>query len=116
MSLLGNFWKRPRESKTSDKRRRRLFLEPLECRHLLAPIITVDKEATSGTDVIAGQQSTPTFTITVKNDGDDATNVNLTDEIPPEFEIQSFLQEAGGPQWNPPQFGTNPGDDGTVHI
>ena len=43
MSLVGNLWKRFRSSPAQVKRARRLFMEPLEDRNLLAAQLTVTK-------------------------------------------------------------------------
>ncbi len=85
MALLGNLWKRFRSSTRMKKQARRLFMEPLEGRNLLAPLLTViktDNFNDLGQAVPAGEQNL-LYSITIRNDGDaDAFGIHMTDQQP----------------------------------
>src|SRR5205823_9296485 len=87
MSLVGNLWKRFRSSPAQVKRARRLFMEPLEDRNLLAAQLTVTKTDSFTSQmppqsVRAGEQNL-LYSIKVQNAGDlDATTVNVIDAQP----------------------------------
>src|SRR4051812_8189454 len=82
MAFVGNLWKRFRASRVHHKRSRRLFMEPLESRNLLAAQLTVGKTDGFPMGVRAGEQNL-TYTITIQNTGDvDATDISLIDSEP----------------------------------
>src|SRR5262245_10059459 len=85
MALFGNFWKRWRSSRVEKKHARRLCMESLENRNLLAAVLTIGKTdnfTDMGKPVPAGEQNL-LYVVTVKNTGDtDATNITLVDTQP----------------------------------
>src|SRR5262245_12835307 len=90
MASFGNFWKRSRSSCVENKRARRLFMESLETRNLLAAVLTVEKYDNFNSDppfgmnqsVRAGEQNL-LYTIRITNTGnDDATGITFVDNQP----------------------------------
>jgi uncharacterized repeat protein (TIGR01451 family) len=90
MALLGNLWKRFRSSPLMKKQARRLFMEPLESRELLAAILSISQVDNfsspppdgTGQPVPAGTQNL-IYTIRVVNTGDaDSTNIDVFDAQP----------------------------------
>src|SRR5262245_2568833 len=90
MASFGNFWKRSRSSCVENKRARRLFMESLESRNLLAAILTVEKYDNFGSDppfgmnqaVRAGEQNL-LYTVRITNSGnDDSTGITFVDNLP----------------------------------
>ncbi len=95
---LGQFWKRISTRRADDRarRRRRLFMEPLEGRQLMAVDLFVEK--TGDGAVLAGNLINYSFTVTNIGD-DDATNVVLTDILPAHTAFNAFggaTQDADG--------------------
>ncbi len=94
---LGNFWKRFSTRRTNDRaRRRRLFMEPLEGRRLMAVDLFVQKSG----DGFVQAGNLVTYNITVTNNGtDDASNVVLSDLLPANTNFNAFngdSQDASG--------------------
>jgi uncharacterized repeat protein (TIGR01451 family) len=83
MALFGNFWKRWRSSRVEKKNARRLFMEPLEGRDLLALTLTkTDNFNDMSKPVPAGEQNL-LYNIVVTNTGSaDATGVTVVDDQP----------------------------------
>ena len=84
MSLLGKWFKRFTKASGPKKRARRLFMEPLEGRRLLAVDLVTTKVPNSS-PFVAGEQVSYTITVTnVSTTGGDepAQNVILSDLVP----------------------------------
>src|SRR3954470_19014388 len=123
MTLLGNLWKRLRPSRVEKKRARRLFMEPLESRALLATVLEITKTDNFNSlqmPVPAGEQNL-LYNITVKNNGqEDATGIQVIDQQP-EHTSNGVFNVVGFPAGTtvtilPPSGGQFEGDIDVLHA
>ena len=107
MSLLGTWFKRFRKTNARKARARRLFVEPLEGRRLMAVDLEVIKFANSGS-AVAGEQLTYTITVTNLGPGsgggadEPATAVILSDLVPAQTTFVDLQAPAGWTVTPPP--------------
>src|SRR5581483_1054064 len=102
MAWLGNLFHR-RSPRHAAKHARRLFLEPLEARQLMAVDLHVTKsDQQNGAPFIAGNGTPYSYLITVSNNGtEDATNLNVVDAIPPHTKNQHLSVSSLAPSTSP---------------